>query len=75
MYQLPIFRGYTVDERLREFRRVAWTNGDDPSLEVVPFDSPKGLLLLAELLLELQEGAGVPMRAVGHPMGVIIEPI
>ena len=42
---LPVFRGYTVDIRLREFRRVAWGK----RLEFIPFDSPKGRRLLRRL--------------------------
>lgn len=41
---LPRFRGYTVDFRLREFRRVGH---DLPyGIEFIPFDSPKGKRLL-----------------------------
>jgi hypothetical protein len=41
---LPVFRGYTVDERLREFRRVEYGHLS----EYVPFESPRGEWLLAE---------------------------
>jgi hypothetical protein len=43
--RLPVFRGYTVDVRLREFRRV------EPGrrLVFVPFDSPRGRRLLTRL--------------------------
>jgi hypothetical protein len=39
---LPTFEGYTVDERLREFRKASRETG----LESVPFDNPKGQVLL-----------------------------
>ncbi len=41
---LPTFRGYTVDERLQEFRR--WL--PDRCLLTVPFDSPHGEQLLPD---------------------------
>jgi hypothetical protein len=44
---LPVFRGYTVDFRLREFRRVPKDHG--MNIEFIPFDSPKGQTLLAAL--------------------------
>jgi hypothetical protein len=39
--ELPIRDGYTIDERLEEFRKVTWKKGQ-PSMEIIPFDSPKG---------------------------------
>jgi len=45
VYQLPTFKGYTVDMRLREFRRAI----PDVVLEFIPFNSPKGKELLEEL--------------------------
>ena len=44
-YQLPTFKGYTVDMRLREFRKA--TFGE--KIEFVPFDSPEGKELLGRL--------------------------
>jgi hypothetical protein len=44
-YQLPTFKGYTVDMRLREFRKA--TIGE--KLEFIPFNSPEGKKLFAEL--------------------------
>jgi len=38
MRVLPTFRGYTVDVRLKEFRKAVI--GEWP--EFIPFDSPKG---------------------------------
>jgi hypothetical protein len=44
-YQLPTFKGYTVDMRLREFRKA--TIGE--KLEFIPFESPEGKELLGRL--------------------------
>ncbi len=43
--QLPVFKGYTVDRRLGEFRK----SGYPRPLEFIPFDSPKGKRLLDEM--------------------------
>ncbi|MDP2654358.1 MAG: hypothetical protein Q8Q08_10045 [Candidatus Omnitrophota bacterium] len=54
--QLPTFKGYTVDARLKQFRRV------DPlwGMEFIDFDTPQGEALLEELVgsinAETQEG-------------------
>jgi hypothetical protein len=45
VYELPTFKGYTVDMRLREFRKA--NIGEE--LEFVPFDSPEGKELLGRL--------------------------
>jgi len=45
MKELPTFNGYTVDVRLREFRRVDPEKG----LEVVPFASNEGRRLIHTL--------------------------
>ncbi|HJZ04458.1 MAG TPA: hypothetical protein VJ327_01180 [Patescibacteria group bacterium] len=42
---LPTFKGYTVDMRLREFRKAI----PDVTLEFIPFDSSEGIKLLDEL--------------------------
>lgn len=42
---LPTFKGYTIDERLREFRRF----DGKTEMEFVSFDSPEGEELLREL--------------------------
>lgn len=44
-YQLPTFKGYSVDLRLREFRKA--TLGE--KLEFIPFISPEGKKLFEEL--------------------------
>jgi hypothetical protein len=43
--QLPTFKGYTIDMRLREFRKA--TLGE--KLEFISFDSPEGKKLFQEL--------------------------
>ncbi len=43
--ELPKFKGYTVDERLQQFRKV---DMEKPSIDFVDFDSEKGKKLLAE---------------------------
>lgn len=48
---LPTFKGYTVDIRLREFRRAI----PDVTLEFIPFNSPEGKELLVDLKLFAQE--------------------
>lgn len=44
--QLPTFKGYTIDARLKEFRKV------DPlwGMEFIRFETPKGEALLEELV-------------------------
>ena len=44
-YQLPTFKGYTVDMRLREFRKATFGK----KIEFVPFDSPEGKEVLGRL--------------------------
>lgn len=48
MKQLPIFNGYTVDMRLREFRKIKRQTA--PDIEIIPFDSEKGEQLLSRLI-------------------------
>ena len=43
--KLPEFKGYTVDERLKQFRKV---DKDKPSIDFVDFDSKEGQELLKE---------------------------
>ena len=43
--ELPTFKGYTVDERLKQFRKV---DRSKPSIDFVEFDSDKGQELLEE---------------------------
>lgn len=49
--KLPVFKGYTVDKRLREFRKVIYgKNPGEPfiRLETLPFVSEKGAKMLDE---------------------------
>ena len=55
---LPTFRGYTVDVRLEEFRKVA------PKLVFIDFDSPKGERLFKAWIKE--PGALEEFCAYGH---------
>ena len=48
---LPTFKAYTVDMRLKEFRRAI----PDVTLEFIPFNSPEGNKLLEELKSFAQE--------------------
>ena len=48
---LPTFKGYTVDMRLREFRKAI----PEVMLEFIPFKSPEGEKLLEELKSFAQE--------------------
>ncbi len=57
--RLPVFEGYTVDERLGEFRKASLAHG----LEVVPFRSRKGVRLLARWGVH-------QLRGLQHPSGV-----
>ncbi len=43
--KLPEFNGYTVDERLREFRKVV----HGKSIEFIDFESKKGKKLLKQM--------------------------
>ena len=47
MRKLPQFKDYTVDEKLREFRKVK--HGENPGICFVPFDSERGRKLLKEM--------------------------
>ena len=43
--ELPTFKGYTVDQRLRQFRKV---DRKKPSIDFVDFDSEEGRELLEQ---------------------------
>ena len=51
MKELPTINGYTVDERLNEFRKIEY--GTEP--EFIPFDSEKGEELLLEMKLRKRD--------------------
>ncbi len=44
--RLPVFDGYTVDERLRQFRKVPL----DGMPEFIDFDSPQGRRMLIAVI-------------------------
>jgi hypothetical protein len=46
MRKLPTFKGYTVDFRLKEFRKAEYRK----ALEFLPFDSEKGKKMITEFL-------------------------
>ena len=46
MTKLPTFKGYTVDVRLKEFRRIEFGTKWD----LIPFDSQKGDVLLEKFI-------------------------
>lgn len=46
--KLPEFRGYTIDKRLREFRKFEYGK----TVEFIPFDSPKGQKIIHEMQIE-----------------------
>jgi len=52
-FQLPTYNGYTIDKRLRQFRKVAHeaheAHGEFPGIEFIEFNSKKGQELLAEI--------------------------
>jgi hypothetical protein len=50
--KLPTFNGYTVDARLREFRKA----DPDHGLDFIPFESPEGQELLDHLMDHLDGG-------------------
>ena len=47
-FELPTFRGYTVDKRLKQFRKVTGIDGKR-KIEFIEFDSPEGFDLLEEM--------------------------
>jgi len=53
VWTLPVFKGYTVDVRLRQFRKANLDSG----LEFVDFESPQGDDLLEEYLGTLDENS------------------
>jgi hypothetical protein len=53
--QLPVFKGYTIDKRLREFRKLEF--GQMP--EFIPFDTPKG----QNIIRDMANGKGIPFNS------------
>ena len=60
MAQLPEFRGWTVDERLEEFRRVWMDDEGNPHMETLSFFEPEGDRLLGEYIIERAERGDSP---------------
>lgn len=52
MNQLPTYKSYIIDERLRQFRKVKNDKQGNPSIEFIPFDSEKGKAMLFAMNLE-----------------------
>lgn len=50
--QLPTFKGYTVDMRLRQFRKADFPR----PMEFIDFDSPKGEQLYLEYVRSMDRG-------------------
>jgi len=46
---LPTYRGWTVDERLQEFRKVDFKNGQ-PHMKTAPFSTLKGKMLFRSMV-------------------------
>lgn len=44
-FELPTFKGYTIDKRLKQFRKVT----GHESIEFIEFDSQEGFELLEEM--------------------------
>jgi hypothetical protein len=54
--KLPTWKGYTIDERLGEFRKVTIIDGKR-DIEFIPFASKKGMRIQYRMDLEkLKEG-------------------
>ncbi len=47
--KLPEFKGCTINERLKEFRRMSCKERE-PSIEFVPFDTGKGASILKAMM-------------------------
>ena len=52
--ELPVFRGYTVDIRLRQFRKVS---REMSSIEFIDFSSEEGDLLLGDYIESLDSNS------------------
>lgn len=49
MMILPNIDGYTMDRRLKEFRKVSFKDGN-PMIEFVPFHTIKGRMMLKKVM-------------------------
>ena len=50
--ELKIFRGWTIDERLRQFRKVYFNDGNNPQIEFIDFESEKGREILRQMVAD-----------------------
>ena len=48
-FELPTFKGYTVDKKLRQFRKVS--RGENPKIEFIDFDSEEGKRIGADVYM------------------------
>ena len=46
--KLPTQEDWTIDNRLREFRKVLWKDGE-PLMVTVPYNTPKGMDMLRRM--------------------------
>ena len=46
--KLPTQEGWTIDNRLREFRKVLWKDGE-PLMVTVPYNTPMGMDMLRRM--------------------------
>jgi hypothetical protein len=51
--QLPVFKGYTVDVRLKQFRRIVKQSKFFAGMEYLEFDSDKGDRILTQYIKTL----------------------
>ena len=63
--RLPMFNGYTIDHRLRQFRKVEFKN-KEPSIKFIDFDSKQGKALLRKM--GDKDGDTVPDKADCRPL-------
>ena len=63
MRKLPEFRGYTVDARLRQFRKA---DPSKQSIEFLDFDTEQGDLLLGEYINTLDKNSAEFRAIVQH---------
>jgi hypothetical protein len=51
VYKLDVFKGYTVDFRLKEFRKMEYPK----KIEFIAFQTPKGKRLLAQYIAKQEK--------------------
>ena len=54
VHTLQNLKGYTIDKRLKEFRKLKFNRKSGPSIEFIPFKSLKGRELLKMLNAEIR---------------------